>query len=103
MAEETVQKHPDRASTPEPEVTQASLNKFSNDGTFLKKFREEMSSRQKNRCEKPLDKPAKQVTTNSYYLSSLTPGRGGGRRHYYNMTVHTCTTQTQVYPLRPYG
>ncbi len=71
MAEEaTVKKQPAQASTPEPEVPQASLNKFSNDGSFLKKFKEEMDSRQKNRCEKPLDKPAKQVTRHTVLRSS---------------------------------
>ena len=71
MAEEaTVKKQPAQASTPEPEVPQASLNKFSNDGSFLKKFKEEMDSRQKNRCEKPLDKPAKQVSWHAILPSS---------------------------------
>ena len=65
MAEKPVEKEPVQGSTLESEVPQASLNKFSNDGSFLKKFREEMDSRQKSRCEKPLDKPAKQVTDNS--------------------------------------
>ena len=29
-------------------------------------------------------------------------GGGGDRRHYYNMTVHTCRAQAQAYPLSQY-
>ena len=71
MAEKPVKKPSVQASTIESEVPQASLNKFSNDGTFLEKFREEMDSRQKNRCEKPLDKPAKQVRTYTHAVLVL--------------------------------